>query len=64
MNSLTGPVERCDIGTIEGHLSSLQHDEQNLYILLSKKLITIAMKKNAEKNYESLKFFLDNMGGE
>lgn len=60
--SLTGPIERSDMGTIEGHLQSMPENEKELYILLSKKLIEIASKKNPERNYELLKNQLKKWG--
>lgn len=54
VNSLTGPVERCDIGTVAKHLNSLDDEEKEIYRLLSKKLIKIAKKKNQHIDYSSL----------
>lgn len=60
--SLTGPVERCDLGTIKEHLNSIEESEKELYVLLSNKLVEIAMKKNAERDYEELIIYLEKMG--
>ena len=54
VNSLTGPIERGDIGTIEKHLVALNKENKELYILLSKKLIEIAKVKNENKDYSIL----------
>jgi predicted short-subunit dehydrogenase-like oxidoreductase (DUF2520 family) len=54
VNSLTGPIERGDIGTIEKHLLALNKENKELYILLSKKLIEIAKVKNNNKDYSTL----------
>jgi predicted short-subunit dehydrogenase-like oxidoreductase (DUF2520 family) len=54
VNSLTGPIERGDIGTIEKHLQALNEEDRELYKLLSKKLIKIAKIKNSNKDYSNL----------
>ena len=36
IESLTGPVERCDISTIKGHCEVLSDEDRALYMLLSK----------------------------
>ena len=72
--SLTGPVERCDIETIEKHLAVLQDDNREIYTLLSRELISVALEKhnqaaeqqcvnnhilnNQEINYEKLRKLL------
>ena len=58
--SLTGPVERGDISTIEKHLNSIDECDRELYKLLSKKLIKIAKNKNKNRSYIKL----ENMMGE
>lgn len=52
--ALTGPVERCDIETVEKHLSDLQNEHFEVYRMLSKELIKIAENKNIEKDYVPL----------
>lgn len=54
VNSLTGPIERGDSGTVEKHLQALNDEDRELYILLSKKLIKIAKIKNVKKDYSNL----------
>ena len=54
VNSLTGPIERGDSGTVEKHLQALNNEDRELYILLSKKLIKIAKIKNVNKDYSNL----------
>lgn len=54
VNSLTGPVERLDINTVKGHISSLSGVDKDLYILLSQKLIEIAKVKNTNIDYSNL----------
>lgn len=60
VNSLTGPIERADLSTIERHLACLNGDDKELYKLLSKKLINIAKVKNRDKDYS----YLEKMIGE
>lgn len=56
--SLTGPVERADIQTVEEHLEVLTPQEKQVYTQLSKQLIPIAEKKNPGRDYEALKELL------
>jgi len=57
-NALTGPIERSDIGTVSGHLAHLTGSQKELYILLSRKLMEIAKKKNPARNYDGLENLL------
>ncbi len=62
--SLTGPLERGDISTIEKHLGSFADDEAGkdeimLYKLLSKKIIPVAESKHPERSYEDIKELLE-----
>jgi predicted short-subunit dehydrogenase-like oxidoreductase (DUF2520 family) len=54
VEALTGPVERCDIETVARNLSCLDEIDRQLYILLSKKLITIAKRKKPDCSYAQL----------
>ncbi|PRR81556.1 Rossmann-like and DUF2520 domain-containing protein [Clostridium vincentii] len=54
INSLTGPIERADGGTIKNHLECLGDEDRELYKLLSRKLIRIAKKKNKDRNYRQI----------
>ncbi|MDO4975761.1 MAG: DUF2520 domain-containing protein [Eubacteriales bacterium] len=56
--SLTGPVERADLSTIIKHLDCLDEEDQLLYCLLSRKLLSIGKKKNPERDYSALDTFL------
>lgn len=58
--SLTGPVERNDVGTVTKHLSVLDGEDKVLYALLSKKLVQIAKKKHETTDYETLQNVLDD----
>lgn len=59
--ALTGPVERNDIGTVKGHLSSLEGREREIYRLLSLELIKTAREKNKERNYSKLETMLEEL---
>lgn len=59
--ALTGPVERGDISTLEAHLKVIPKEDVYLYKYLSNILLSIAKKKNGEKDYSNLDKIL---GGE
>ena len=46
VNSLTGPVLRGDITTIEKHLSVLEKEDEDLYKILSLNLLSLVAKKD------------------
>lgn len=55
VESLTGPVERCDTGTVEKHLMAMPDGEtQSLYRLLSRRLVRVAEKKHPERDYQPM----------
>lgn len=57
--SLTGPMERNDILTVEKHLKCFETpQDEELYRAVSKKLIEVAEKKNPQRNYEEMKRIL------
>ncbi|HFZ4649710.1 TPA: DUF2520 domain-containing protein, partial [Enterococcus faecalis] len=58
IESLTGPVERCDISTIKGHCEVLSDEDRALYMLLSKNVLEIAMLKNINRDYSELEKYL------
>lgn len=60
VNSLTGPVERADVKTVEKHLNCLDEKQQMIYRLLSEVLISIVEKKNPGRDYGRLKHILGN----
>lgn len=60
VNSLTGPVERADVKTVEKHLNCLDKDQQIIYRLLSEILISIGERKNPGRGYGKLKDILEN----
>lgn len=56
VKALTGPVERCDTGTLKKHLQCMEEEEDRLlYALLSKKLVKIAEKRNPGRDYSPVK---------
>ncbi len=57
-DSLTGPVERGDISTVEKHLKVIPDLDASLYNNLSKELLEIAKRKNLEKQYDELGEYL------
>ena len=60
--ALTGPVERGDVETVAGHLACVPEGEKEMYLLLAKKLLAIARRKNPERDYERMEaLLLDNM---
>lgn len=56
--ALTGPVERCDIKTVEQHLSKLEGDNKEIYRLLSKKASAIAQRKYENREYKEMEELL------
>lgn len=52
--ALTGPVERGDKATIDGHLKAIPKEDIILYKHLSSILLQLAKKKNNERSYQQL----------
>ncbi len=61
--SLTGPVERADVKTVEKHLQCLGKDQQMLYRLLSNILVSVGQRKNPERDYSRLEELLGGTPG-
>lgn len=57
--ALTGPVERGDISTVQGHISSMPEGDVEFYKMLSKEILYIAKKKNIDRDYSKLKEYLE-----
>ena len=56
VSALTGPVERCDVRTVEKHLACFPNqEERDLYSAVSRKLVELASLKHPERDYQSLK---------
>lgn len=60
--SLTGPVERCDAGTVERQMQALSGRELELYRILSGILVEISQRKHPERNFSGLKDRLNQTG--
>ncbi|MBR1737790.1 MAG: DUF2520 domain-containing protein [Firmicutes bacterium] len=58
-DSLTGPIERNDITTVNKHLSVLNDTDKQLYSLLSLKLLSIAQERHPNRSYTDLKNILE-----
>jgi predicted short-subunit dehydrogenase-like oxidoreductase (DUF2520 family) len=55
INSLTGPIERSDIGTIKKHLDAISDlDDLTLYKIISKELLNISNAKHPERNNKNI----------
>lgn len=50
VNSLTGPVVRGDVDTIEGHLSKLNEGDKEVYKRLSLELLDLSIERNGLSN--------------
>ena len=57
--SLTGPVERCDASTVEKHLATLEGENREIYRLLSQKALSIAKRKNPQREYQEMEEILN-----
>ena len=57
--SLTGPIERCDTDVIKSHLDCLNEEDRELYKLISRKIIQIAINKNQNKDYSHIERLLE-----
>ena len=60
INSLTGPVERGDINTINRHLLNIKEKDKDIYINLSNKILSLALQKNKDRDYERI---MEVLGG-
>lgn len=58
--ALTGPAERNDISTIQKHLDVFEDEDKQIYRLLSTKAVSIAKRKNQDREYEKLEEILKN----
>lgn len=62
VESLTGPVERCDVDTVKKHLQVLDGEHREAYIAVSKCLVEVARKKHSDRDYEGLIRVLNGIG--
>lgn len=60
VQALTGPIERGDVSTVRKHLSALCGDDREVYILIGRKLLSIAQKKNPGRDYREMTDILKN----
>ncbi|WP_294188408.1 Rossmann-like and DUF2520 domain-containing protein [uncultured Clostridium sp.] len=58
INSLTGPVERGDFNTINRHLLNIKEEDKDIYISLSNKILSLALEKNKDRDYEKIREIL------
>lgn len=54
VKSLTGPVERADVKTVQKHLNCLSERQQTIYRLLSETLVTLGKEKNPGRDYSKV----------
>jgi predicted short-subunit dehydrogenase-like oxidoreductase (DUF2520 family) len=59
-DALTGPLERGDAKTIAKNLAALSGIDREIYIKLSKGLLSTAKEKNPKKDYSQVKEVLKN----
>lgn len=56
--ALTGPVERNDVQTVRRHKDALNEQQKEIYKALSMHLVSIAKRKNKDKDYSELEGIL------
>ena len=54
IDSLTGPVERNDVSTVEAHIHALNPDLKEAYLKNAKQLVEIAQQKNPDRDYSRM----------
>lgn len=52
--ALTGPIERGDMETVWKHLECIPEESKEMYLVLGRKLVEIAKKKNPQKQYDEM----------
>ena len=59
LSSMTGPIVRGDVSTVEKHLQVLKGEDREIYLLLGKRLLKMAAINDPQKNYGKMeKIFL------
>lgn len=58
-SSLTGPIERADVNTVNNHYTSLNDYDKDVYTILSKNILSIAKEKNKDRNYSKMQKILE-----
>ncbi|MCY6356276.1 Rossmann-like and DUF2520 domain-containing protein [Clostridium sp. ZS2-4] len=61
IESITGPIERADIGTIQHHISVMKGKDIEIYKSLSLNLLQLSKKKNPQRAYEELEKYLEGI---
>ena len=56
--ALSGPVERNDVETVQKHLQTLQGSDRTVYLALSEEVLSVAKKKNPQRDYKELERLL------
>jgi len=59
LSSMTGPVVRGDVSTVEKHLQVLKGEERDIYLLLGRQLLRMAAAINPQKHYEKMEQLLN-----
>lgn len=59
VKSLTGPIERGDIGTVEKHLSVMEEGQRELYRACGRKLTALAREKHPGQDYGAMEDLLN-----
>lgn len=54
VKTLTGPIERGDVRTVEGHLAVLGEEDRMIYRLLGQKVLAVAQRKNPDRDYKKM----------
>lgn len=62
VDSLTGPVERCDTDTVRKHLEVFDGDERDAYASVSRCLVPVAERKHPDRDYSGLIQLLNGIG--
>lgn len=61
VSTLTGPIERCDTDTVRKHIAALSGSDLMLYTLLARRLVSLAVQKNPDRDYTPMIQLLDNI---
>ncbi|MCI2062986.1 MAG: F420-dependent NADP oxidoreductase [Eubacteriaceae bacterium] len=56
--ALTGPVERSDIATVEGHIANLSQKQSEVYKMLSAEVLEVAKRKHPDRDYQEMEKIL------
>lgn len=59
-DALTGPIERNDVGTVKKHLNTFEGNNHDVYRILSRKALEIAMDKHPDSDYKAMEQLLSS----